>query len=180
MIDCSDRSAYPDLKKKYGVKGFPGIFFTDPDGKVVGKLGDRSASGVKTQFESLIEKHSRYVPWAESYEKGFAKAKRDGKPMLVFFTDKKKDSVSVEGLFLDGSLKETLGKFVMVKHVIEKGCETCKAFKVNRGPSIQILDSKAEDPAAKPVSKFGKKKSAKDLLKALEYGLKRWSKTKKD
>ncbi|MHC4470244.1 MAG: hypothetical protein ACYS99_04705 [Planctomycetota bacterium] len=180
MVDCSDRSAYPDLKRKYGVSGFPGIFFTDPDGKVVGKLGDRSAEGVKKQLTALIDKHSRFVPWAESFEKGLAKAKEGGKPVLMFFTDKKKDSAALEGLFIDGSLKETLGKFVMVRHEIEKGCATCDRYKVRRGPNVLVLDPNAEDPASKPVSKFGKKKSAKDLKKALDHALKRWSKAKKD
>ena len=68
---------------------------------------------------------------------------------------------------------------MLVRHEIEKGCKTCEKFKMKRGPNIVVLDPGAEDPAAKPVSKIGKKKSAKDLLKALDYALKRWKKVKR-
>ena len=179
MIDCSQRGSNADLSSKYGVSGLPAIFYADPDGKVVGKLQDRSAAGVKREFADLVEKHGRFTLWAESMEKGLEKAKKEDKPALVFFTDGKKDSTAVEELFSDGSLRESLEKFVLVRHEIEKGCEVCTRYKTKRGPNILILDPKAEDPAAKPVSKFGKKKSAKDLLKALDYALKRWKKSKK-
>jgi hypothetical protein len=177
LLDLTDRSAYPDERKKYNVTGLPSILFLDPDGKVVGKLGDRSPQGVVREFSALYEKHARVVPWAESVEKGLETAASEKKPVLLLFTEADDDeSKRTEGYFYDKSMADLNAKFVLIRHPVEKKCDVCKRFRAKAG-KIQILDPTAEDPAKRPLYRVSGKKKLADFMKALETALKKWEKS---
>jgi hypothetical protein len=51
MVDCDWGRKNRDVSDKYGVRGYPTVLFTDPEGKVVERLGSRDAAAVLAQIE---------------------------------------------------------------------------------------------------------------------------------
>jgi thioredoxin-related protein len=179
-VDCTDRNKTPrDLLNKHGVTGFPAMIFVDSEANQVGKLGGRDSASVARQFNDIAEKHTKSAPWGDSLTDGLAAAAEDEKAVLLMFTDEKPVSNAVEEFFLDDEMEEILKSFTLVRHVIEKKCDTCKKFRARSGSAIHILDPADEDPTAKPVAKITGKKSVKDLVKSLERALKKIEKKRK-
>jgi hypothetical protein len=176
LVDCTNRGATRKLVEMYGVTGLPSMVFADPDGKVVAKADDRSPDALIERFREIYEKHAKTIPWVDSPEAGIEAAAKAEKPLLVFFTDGEEASKVTEGSFFHGSVWEHLRGFVMVRHVIERECETCKRFRVTRGPRVYILNPLLEDPVKRPLKKITRRADADDLKKAIEYCLKRWPK----
>jgi thioredoxin-related protein len=52
-VDCDWGRKNRDVSDKYGVRGYPTVLFTDPEGKVVERLGSRDASSVLAQIEGV-------------------------------------------------------------------------------------------------------------------------------
>ena len=176
LVDCTDRSNTPEPAKTHNVRGLPTLLFMDPDGKVVGNLTERSADGIVRQFGEIVDKHRRKIPWAETIEKAIEAGKEGKKPVLLLVTDDEEDSKKVEAFFFDPATKEALDQFVLVRHAVEKKCETCKKYRATKGGKILLLDPTAEDPAKSPLAKVSGKKKAEDLAKALLSARKRWDK----
>ena len=54
LVLVADGKFYPDLVKKYGIKGFPMALILDGDGKKVGETGYRKG-GAKPYAEHLLD-----------------------------------------------------------------------------------------------------------------------------
>ena len=59
FVDCDWGKKNNDLSEKYGIRGYPTVIFTDPDGKEVDRLKKRDAASVTTQIEDLAKKYEK-------------------------------------------------------------------------------------------------------------------------
>ncbi len=179
LVDCDWGNKNQDVSGKYGVRGYPTVIFTDPDGKEVERLKGRSAGAVAGQINNVAEKYAKAVAWAEYDDVTFREAAEEKKPVLVFFTDGKSRSAAQEKAFTDERLEESLAQFILVRHEITKDCDTCKTNRIRKGPAIFFMDPLADDPAKKPLYKMTSSKSAKSLLGVLKMVYKRWERALK-
>lgn len=176
LLDCTG-GKYAEERNQYGIKGYPTIVFLDPDGKEVGKLGDRSPDAVVRQFAELAEQHSRAAAWLD-WDKAVEKGKEERKPVAFLFTTPKPDSEALETAIGDDGLKDLREKFVFGKSDVKS--DLAKKFKVHGStqPVLFVVDPNLEKPEEKVIKKWTGKKSVKDLKKDLEAGLKKFEEGK--
>ena len=167
FVECDWGNKNTDLSKKYEVRSYPTVIFTDPKGKVLEPLQTHSPDGVLAQ----IEKNSKSnAPAAfESWDKAVEAAKKANKPVLYLFAGKNKDSAVTEESLFDESLDAARDAFVFVKATHARDLPDAKRFNVaNTDPPILlVLDPNAEKPEAAPLKRIVGRKTAKDLLKEL-------------
>ncbi len=58
-MDCNWGKKNNDVSGKYGVRGYPTVIFTDPDGKEVDRLKARDAASVTSQIEDAAKKYGK-------------------------------------------------------------------------------------------------------------------------
>lgn len=170
LIDCNWGRNHRDISDRFGIRGYPTVVFTDPDGKEVSRLGARTPQAVTDQIADVVAKHSRYVPWHDSIEKGTKTAKAESKPILILFTDAKRAGDALQAAIEDKDLRELRAKFVLIRHEIEgeeDKCEACTAHEV-AAPCAVIVDS----DKGETLVRLEGRKTARDVKKALEGVLK--------
>ena len=59
FVDCDWGKKNKDISDKYGVRGYPTVVFTDPDGKEVDRMKSRDAAAVTAQIEDVAKKHGK-------------------------------------------------------------------------------------------------------------------------
>jgi hypothetical protein len=57
FVDCDWGKKNNDISTKYGIRGYPTVIFTDPDGKELERLGNRDATSVAAQIEGVAQKY---------------------------------------------------------------------------------------------------------------------------
>lgn len=181
FVDCNWGKANRDLTDKYGVRGYPTVLFTDPEGNVVARMGSRAPGAILAQIESLSEEYPGGAAFLPSVQNGWMKAIKREKPLLIFFTDGGKDAAATEEAFgsKNKELARLLGSFSLVRHEIKKDCDDCKSFRVGWGSTIVMIDPRAKSPTKKPLQKVRGKKTAKELIEPLKSALKEWEKAQK-
>lgn len=175
MVDCTEGGAHQDLLSKYNVNGFPTVLFTDPDGKVVDTVGDRSAAAIKAQIERAIAAHKRAGFAAQGLDEAAAQAREAGKLLGVLFID----PASKEGLgpfneavFRDPKLAAFKDRFVWVQRPQRDGkkvTDEAKAFKASKAPWLVLVDPRGEGKLEKRI--LGSAKSPGGLDKLLQKAL---------
>lgn len=161
------------LFQKYGVSGMPSILFLDPEGKQVGKVGDRSSDGVKRQFEEIVAKNTRAPQWLAGSEAAISAAKAGPKPAVLFFLDDKPKSKLLQNLFSDPAFGTDLyEKASYSKIEFKKDSDECKKWKVTEAPTILIVDPSAEEGSSLKMLKGGAPKAVRkeieDAIKKLQ------------
>ncbi|MBI4563457.1 MAG: hypothetical protein HY716_02020 [Planctomycetes bacterium] len=176
LVDCDWGRKNKDISGKYGVRGYPTVVFTDPEGGEVARMTARDAESLAKQISEMAAKHSRSVPWVESLEAALETAKKESKPLAIFFCDGKKDAEETEASLAADPVRSLHEKLVFIKHEITKDCETCKAYRITWGSNLIIVDPSTEDIAKALISKITGGKSPKALKSALDAALKKWDK----
>ena len=168
FVDCDWGKKNTDLSKKYGVRGYPTVIFTDSKGTVIEPLAGRDPASVKAQIEKIAKANSR--SFHATFEAAAAEAAKSDKLVLFVFATKGKDSAALEEALFDDSLAEAMGSFVIARVVISRDNEEAKRFAVGsmEQPVLFVLDPAAEKPEAKPLKKIVGKKTAKELLKEFQ------------
>ena len=128
------------LFQKYGVQAMPTILFLDPDGKQVGKLGDRSAAGVKKQFEEISTTHKRGPKGLESPAAALEAGKADGKPVVLLFVDAKPKSEMFKKSLGDPAYKGIFDNVAFSQVEWTKDSEDAKKWKVTEVPTMLVID----------------------------------------
>ncbi len=176
LLDFTKRNAKNEaVARQYGVRGFPTILFTDPEGKVVGNLRGRDPASVAKQFNELSDKYRPRFIWEASLDAALAAGKKDGRLVAVLFTDPKEDAAgaaAAEAAFDDAAIRALQKQVAGARHAIDEKCATCK--KVQARPStVVVLDPKAEDPLAAPLASLSGKRSGASLAAELKKLLKK-------
>ena len=162
------------LFQKYGVRGMPSIIFLDPEGKEVGKMNDRSADGVKRQFEEIASKNTRAPKWLAGVEAGVTAARSGPKPAVLFFVDDKPKSKLMEMFFSDATFGADLYEKASFSKVdYKKDSDECKKWKVTEAGSIVIADPSAEEGVSLKIVKGG---TPKALRKEIEEAIRKIAK----
>jgi hypothetical protein len=168
FVDCDWGKKNTDLSSKYEVRGYPTVIFTDPSGKVLAPLGDRSPEGALKQINDVAKKGGGGAH--DSWEKAAAAAKKADKPVLFLFTTSGRDSTALEEALYDDALEKAREAFVIAKVAVKRDNPDVKRFGVAslEQPVILVLDPASETPEKAPLKKIVGKRSAKELLKELE------------
>lgn len=168
FVDCDWGKKNTDLSTKYAVRGYPTVIFTDPAGKVIEPLGDRSPEGVLKQISAIAKKGGGGP--ADSWEKAAAAAQKAEKPVLFFFKTGGNDSTALEEALFDDSLEQARAAFVIAIAPAKRANADAVRFGVVslEKPVILVLDPNAEKPEAAPLKKIIGKRTAKELLKELQ------------
>jgi hypothetical protein len=168
FVDCDWGNKNTDLSARYGVQGYPTVIFTDPTGKVIAPLGDRSPDGVLRQIQGIAKKSGGGL--LDSWEKAAEAARKEKKPVLFLFVASGRDSAALEEALFDDALEQARAAFVIAKAPIRRDNADAKRFGVAslEQPVILVLDPRAEKPEAAPLKRIVGKRSAKELLKELQ------------
>ena len=170
FVDCNWGRQNRDISGRYGIRGYPTVVFTDPEGKEVDRMRGRTPDAIIRQIETLAEKHAGGPAWVGSIKEGLKSADKAGKPVAILFTDGSEDATATEKAFGDKDLAELRGKFALVRHKTDKECEECKARKVEEGGCHVVL----LDPKGDSLSRHKGAMDVEAIGKALESALKEW------
>lgn len=186
LVDCDWGRKNQDIAKRYGVRGYPTVLFTDPKGEVLSKLKSRSPAGVTSQIEELTRKYRMKaveaalepvaLPFGSDLAAALAEGKKQNKPVLAFFGDGGEDAITTARALIDKSIARTMKDFVTVQVPIKADCKICKRYKVRRGSMVKILDPTSEKSAAKALASIQGKRSAKSLGLSLKRARDKWAK----
>lgn len=156
---------------KYGVQAMPTILFLDPDGKQVGKLGDRSPAGVTKQLTEIATTHKRGPKGLESPSAALEAGKADGKPVVLLFVDKKPKSEMFAKSLGDAAFKGMFDNVAFCQVEYEKGSEDAKKWKVTEAPTMLVID-----PNEEKVLKTLKSNAPKTVKAAIDEAVKKLKK----
>jgi hypothetical protein len=160
------------LFEKYGVQFMPTLLFLDPDGKKVGQMSDRSAAGLKAQFEEIAKKHGRAPAWLEGAEAALGAARDGAKPAVLLFVDEKPKSQVFERMFSDPSFGVDLyEKAAFAKVAFKKDSDDAKRWKVSEAGTLVIVDAAGEGKILKTL----KSGTPKSIRKEIEDAVKKLS-----
>lgn len=179
MVDCTKRSpATAELGKKYGVRGYPTVVFTDNEGNVVEKLRSRAANAVETQIKAVVAKHTK-TPEKEIYDdpsEAIEVAKEKKVLVALVFADteskskstQKKNAKIMEALKSDemADLKTKFVWCVLPLKEDKKKTDNAKEYKASSSGTFVILDPKIEGKK-RIVKKFSFSKSLKKNLQKI-------------
>jgi len=112
------------------------------------------------------------LPWRESLDVALKAAKEESKPLLVYFTDGRKDAADTEKALRDPTVRELLQSFACARIAIAKDEPACGKAKVTSGCALLILDAGVDDPFEKPLKKWTGKQGPKSLREGLAKALK--------
>lgn len=174
-VDCTKDGAHQDLMTKYAVRGFPTVIFTDPEGKQVGQMTDRSPAGLKAQIEQVIQRHKR-AGFPEGTLDEAAAAAREGTKLLAVLFVEEGDSDGLTAMtaavYGDAALEQLRGRFQWVKRPLKeakKATPEAKSFKASKSPTLVLIDPRGEGELPKQI--LGTATSGKGLKAVLEKAL---------
>ncbi|HTF58133.1 MAG TPA: thioredoxin family protein [Planctomycetota bacterium] len=166
---------YDAIAKKFGVNGYPQVFFLKPDGTKATE-GSREAGELIKQIDDTVGKFSRSPKWVESEETAAAQAKEEGKPLVIVYRDDKAKSDAALAEFGALPLAALYDKAVWVQRTIDPKSDDAKALGLSALPAMWIVNVRVEDPKARVVKKVTLPKSGAALKTELAAVLKSWKK----
>jgi len=155
-----------EMKKQYGVSGYPTILVLDADGKKVGELGYEEggpAAWIKAAEAQLAQKGSAAEggkdEWMTDFKAALAKAKKEKKVVLADFTGsdwcgwciKLKDEVFSKPEFKEWAAQHVVlleldypRKTPQSDELKKQNAELAKEYQIQGYPTILFLDSKGK------------------------------------
>lgn len=118
----------------------PTLLYLDPDGKQVGKMGDRSPAGLTKQFEEIVATHKRGPKGLESPSAALEAGKSDGKPVVLLFVDAKPKSEMFKKSLGDAAFKGVFDNVAFCQIDWTKDNEDAKKWKVSEVPKMLVID----------------------------------------
>lgn len=118
----------------------PTLLYLDPDGKQVGKMGDRSPAGLKKQFEEIVSTHKRGPKGLESPAAALEAGKADAKPVVLLFVDAKPKSEMFKKSLGDAAFKGVFDNVAFCQIDWTKDNEDAKKWKVTEVPKMLVID----------------------------------------
>ncbi len=181
IVDAGDRQKSNQvLSAKFGIKSFPAVVYTNSKGVEVGRMTDRSASGLVAQFNQIADEHSIKLFRGGSLAEARAAGIEESKLVIAFFSgDKAKEAPKNEATvayLLSDALEATRDEFVWVKVPLREGKKKsadAKAYGASKSSTLILIDPAGGDGKASVLKKFTK---IKGLTKALAKALKKASK----
>jgi hypothetical protein len=164
------------LSAKFGIKSYPTVVYTNSKGVEVGRMSNRSASALATQFNQIADEHSLQLFLPLSLEEARAAGAEQSKLVIAFFSDTKAKSQpkndAMVAYLLSDAMESSRGQFIWVKVPLKDGKKTtpaAKAYGASKSPTLVLIDPAGEEGKRSVLKKFTKIKGlAKGLAKALK------------
>jgi len=163
------------INKKFGVRSYPTVLFLQPDGSKIG-TANQDSSGLVKQVDEIVQKHGRAPKWVNSETEAADEAKKDGKPLLVFYRDDAAKSDNALKEFGTLPLSELYGKAVWLVKRIDPKSEDAKTLGITAVPVLWVVDPRIEDSKGAVVKKIALPKAGAALKGELSAIVKGWKK----
>jgi hypothetical protein len=180
IVHCEAGTRNPLLQQRYGVRSWPTVLLCDPDGQPLDALRTGEPEAVATQLRRFVARmkgedpdaearaNPPPPPFADFSPQALLLARRAGKPLLVYFYDDSPASISTHLALADPVLRPVAPRFLVSKKPYAKADPVCVKFKVERAPTILILDASLERPEDAPLARIGGSRGPRELLRELE------------
>lgn len=129
---------------------------------------DMSTSGPEQHTEALDIQRGPDVEFVRRYDQGYERAKREGKPMLVFFAAEWCNfcrQMTAEA-FADADVVRWCENFVCIRVDADRDSEVCREFRVRGYPTVQFLS-----PRGVPLNRVVGKQPADRLVVEMQAAL---------
>lgn len=178
LVDCEGGQKNQELTSAYGVRGTPVAIFCDPEGKPIERLGAQDPASVAAQMRRVIARvngqepppASSTPPFKDYSPEALRASQAAAKPLLLYFYDQSEASKAAHQALMDPVLKPHWNRLLVAKAPFLKGDPLCVRLKVERAPTIIVLDGSLENPEETPLIRIEGGRSARDLLRELEFG----------
>lgn len=177
LLECSDEKAHAELRKQYGVTGFPTLLLLDPEGKSIGEVGGRESGAIAADLDKAAKRFpGRAVLWHSSIDEGVARGKEDKKPVAIFFHDDKEDLADAQDRLTKLAGSNRLEKFVWVEIVAANDDKDANktTYEFISLPAVAFVDPRGEKPRRMGVFEIGAKAKSKDVQDKLDAALKKY------
>ena len=117
---------------------------------------------------TLDARSSPGVPFVRGYDRGYERARREGKPMLVFFAADwcKFSQQMTDETFADSKVVRWCERFVCIRVDPDRETEVCREFRVRGYPTVQFLS-----PRGVPLNRVVGKQPADQLVLEMQAAL---------
>jgi hypothetical protein len=160
------------------VRGYPTVVFCDPPVKTGEALRSNDAEAVAAQMRQFAEKFAggagEVVPvpdFPDFSERSFEEARKNAKPLAVYFWDESPGSTSVNLALSDAAVRRLLPNFLFTKSRLRRGSAESAKYDVTRAPTILVLDPAREKPEEKPLARITGSRNAREIGRDLEAAL---------
>ncbi len=159
FVRAADRKTAAELRATRCLE----VIFLDPDGEEIHRSEFKDAPALEKSMAAASELcSSRSVAWVSSDGSLPAQAGAGGKPVVLAFTDERKDSVDVLKALEDRVVATLHEKLVFVKAAWKKDGEDAKRWGATLAPTFVVVD-----PGTREVlERVSGRKSPKDLRAA--------------
>lgn len=170
FADCSNgkNAALVDRLK---IKQIPAIVFLDPTGVPLAVIQHRDAPSIAQAMTNLALMFSTLPRFPEDIDAALATARKQERPLLVYFYDDSPASLTVNKSFSDPELKSLRERFAFARAPMRKGSDVCAKYDVGRAPTILVLDAALPAPESKPLAKISGSRNPRELRRDLEEAL---------
>jgi hypothetical protein len=142
-FDCTDKTAFTDIKSKYGVSGLPAVVYIDPEGKKLKDIVGFTESG---NYLSAIDSVAKKLPgrpslWQNSIKGALALGKAQKKPVALYVAKEGADPLKITAY-----MNKNLGdKKTRLLWTWETGAaKVLEARGLEMAPAILIFDAARE------------------------------------
>ena len=138
MVRCSDKATAQAVKPK----AIPEMIFLDGDGEEIYRASVRNKASV---LRAMKEANKRYTSKKVSWASGnisdiIAKGREEGKPVILAFTDDKKNSEKFIQSLQHRWIAKHHDKFYFVRAPYERNSELCKEWGVKSAPTVLFVN----------------------------------------
>jgi len=153
------------------IKEVPAIVFMDPSGAPLAVIPQRDAPSIAQAMTNLALMFYTLPRFPENVDAGLATARKQTRPLLLYFYDDSPASLTVNKSLTDPELMPLKDRFAVARAPMRKGSEACVKYDVSRAPTILVLDASLPAPESKPLARIAGSRNPRELRRDLEEAL---------
>lgn len=170
FVDCT-QGKNSTLLSNLKIKKIPSIVFMDPSGVPLADIQHRDAPSLATGMTNLALMFSTLPRFPEDVDAALATARKQERPLLIYFYDDSPASLAVNKSISDPELKPLRERFAYARAPMRRGSDVCVKYDVGRAPTILVLDASLPAPESKPLAKISGSRNPRELRRDLEDAL---------
>lgn len=174
LVECEGGRKNQELSNRYGVSSSPTVIFCDPEGRPLERLGTADPASIAAQIRRNVARVSgKEIPPASAppprdySPQALEASKAAGRPLLILFYDDSPASKATLEALADPILKPHWISFLVAKASFRKGDTLCARLKVDKAPTILVLDGSLEKPEENPIARIAGSRTAPEILQEL-------------
>lgn len=170
FADCSN-GKNATLVANLKIKKVPAIVFLDPSGVPVAVIEHRDAPSIAQAMTNLALMFSSLPRFPENVDAALAAARKQERPLLIYFYDDSPACLTVNKSLTDPELKPLRERFAFARSPMRKGSDVCVKYDVSRAPTILVLDASLPAPESKPLARITGSRNPRELRRDLDEAL---------